>query len=63
MMQQLKDFPFDIHISFHRVIEQYKKEVEEIESSISKDYMENMLGYISKYPELTEGFEDPNFNK
>jgi len=63
MMQLLKDFPFDIHISFHRVIEQYEKEVEEIESSISKDYMENMLSYISKYPELTEGFEDPKLLK
>ena len=63
MMQQLKDFPFDIHISFHRVIEQYEKEVEEIESSISKNYMENMLSYISKYPELTEGFEDPKLLK
>ncbi|CAL67016.1 cell surface protein [Christiangramia forsetii] len=63
MMKQLKDFPFDIHISFHKVIEQYEKEVKEIESSISKEYMENMLKYISDYPELTEGFEDPKLLK
>lgn len=63
MMQQLKDFPFDIHISFHKVIEQYEQEVKEVESSISKQYMENMLEYISDYPELTEGFEDPKLLK
>jgi len=63
MMQQLKDFPFDIHISFHKVIEQYEKEVKGVESSISKKYMENMLEYISDYPELTEGFEDPKLLK
>ncbi|SDR68993.1 GAF domain-containing protein [Gramella sp. MAR_2010_147] len=63
MMQQLKDFPFDIHISFHKVIEQYEKEVKEVESSISREYMEKMLEYISDYPELTEGFEDPKLLK
>ncbi|MCB7480645.1 GAF domain-containing protein [Christiangramia sediminis] len=63
MMQQLKDFPFDIRISFHKVIDQYEQEVKEIESSISRQYMENMLEYISDYPELTEGFEDPKLLK
>ncbi|WP_026934137.1 cell surface protein [Christiangramia echinicola] len=58
MMQQLKEFPLDIKISFHKVIEQYKKEVNEIESSISRKYMEDMLAYISDYPELSEGFEN-----
>ncbi|WP_300440046.1 GAF domain-containing protein [Christiangramia sp.] len=63
MTQQIKDFPFDIQISFHKVIEEYEKEVKEIESSISKEYMENMLAYISKYPELTDGFENPELLK
>lgn len=58
MTQQLKEFPLDIKISFHKVIEQYKREVDEIESSISKKYMEDMLAYISDYPELSEGFGD-----
>ena len=63
MKQQLKDFPFDLYISFHKVIEQYQKEVKEVESSLSKEYMENMLNYISDYPELSEGFEDPKLLK
>ena len=58
MSQQLNEFPLDIKISFHKVIEEYKKELEEMESGISKKYMEEMLDYISDYPELSEGFED-----
>ncbi|MCH4823772.1 GAF domain-containing protein [Gramella lutea] len=58
-MQQLKDFPFDIRISFHKVIEEYEQELKEIKSGISKEYMEKMLEYISDFPELTEGFENP----
>ncbi len=58
MTQQLKEFPLEIQISFHKVIEQYQEEVKEIESSISKNYMEDMLDYIADYPELSEGFQD-----
>ncbi len=63
MMQQLKDFPFDIKISFHKVIEQYQKQLEHIESKISREYTQKMLDYISDYPELSEGFEDPKLLK
>ena len=58
MTKHLKEFPLEIQISFHKVIEQYEKELKEIESSISKKYMEEMLNYISDYPELSEGFKD-----
>ena len=58
MTKQLKEFPLDIQISFHKVIEQYEEEVKEMESSISRKYMEEMLSYISDYPELSEGFDD-----
>ena len=58
MKQQLEEFPLDIQISFHKVIEQYEKELKEIENGISKKYMEEMLDYISDYPELSEGFDD-----
>ncbi|MDX1761466.1 MAG: GAF domain-containing protein [Christiangramia sp.] len=58
MRQQLKEFPLDIEISFHKVIEQYKEELEQIESDISRKYLKEMLDYISDYPELSEGFED-----
>ena len=63
MMQQLKDFPFDIKISFHKVIEEYEKQLDDIESNISREYMEKMLQYISDYPQLSEGFEDPKLLK
>ncbi|GAA4320865.1 hypothetical protein GCM10023115_48160 [Pontixanthobacter gangjinensis] len=58
MRQHLKEFPLDVQISFHKVIEQYKEELEQIESDISRKYLEEMLDYISDYPELSEGFED-----
>ena len=59
MLQQLKDFPFDIQISFHKVIEEYQKELDEIESEISREYMQKMLDHVSEFPELSEGFSDP----
>ena len=63
MLKQLKDFPFDILISFHKVIEEYKKELAEVESKFSREYMEKMLENVSEYDELTSGFEDPKLLK
>ncbi|WP_298246633.1 GAF domain-containing protein [uncultured Christiangramia sp.] len=63
MLQQLKDFPFDIQISFHKVIEEYQKELDEIESEISREYMQKMLDHVSQFPELSEGFSDPKLLK
>lgn len=60
MKKQLEDFPLDIKVSFHKVIEQYQKELENISSSIAQDYMENILKYVSSFPKLTEGIEDFN---
>lgn len=59
MMQKLKDFPFDIKISFHKVIEQYEKEIGNISNEISREYLEKVLDHVSKFPKLREGFEDP----
>ena len=59
MTKHLKDFPFDIQISFHKIIEQYEDELKEIEGGISKEYMEKMLENIADYHQLTEGFDDP----
>ncbi|MCP9199868.1 GAF domain-containing protein [Gramella sp. GC03-9] len=63
MVQQLKNFPFDIEISFHKVIEQYENQLDHIESNISREYTRKMLDYIKDYPELSEGFEDPKLLK
>ncbi|APG59255.1 GAF domain-containing protein [Christiangramia salexigens] len=58
MTQQLKDFPFDIKISFHKVIDEYEKELKEAQNSISREYIEKVLEKVSDYPALREGFED-----
>ena len=58
MKQQIEDFPLDVKISFHKVIEQYKKQVEQEQSAVAKEYMQNVLDYVSSYPALTEGIED-----
>jgi len=60
MKNQLQDFPLDIKISFHKIIEQYKLQVEEEQSSISKEYMEKILAYVSSFPKMEEGIDDPN---
>lgn len=60
MKNQLQDFPLDIKISFHKIIEQYKLQVEEEQSSISKEYMEKVLAYVSSFPKMEEGIVDPN---
>ncbi|MDT0649798.1 GAF domain-containing protein [Autumnicola edwardsiae] len=58
MKEQMEDFPLEIKISFHKVIEQYKAELNKEHNRISNDYMEDMMEYISTFPELTEGIKD-----
>ena len=60
MKNQLQDFPLDIKISFHKIIEEYRHLLEEEQSSISKEYMVKVLEYVSSFPKLEEGIEDPN---
>lgn len=59
MKNQLQDFPLNIKISFHKIIEQYRTQVKDETSSISKKYMENLLAHVSSFPKLEEGLEDP----
>jgi hypothetical protein len=59
MKNQLQDFPLDIRISFHKIIQQYKVQVENEQSSIAKNYIENVLEYVSSFPKLMDGIEDP----
>jgi len=59
MKNQLQDFPLDIKISFHKIIEKYKAQVVNEQSSIAKEYMENVLEYVASFPKLSEGIEDP----
>lgn len=54
-MKNQKEFPLEIKISFHKIIEQYRHQLHEESSKISKDYLENVLEYISTFPDLEEG--------
>ncbi|MFO8147249.1 MAG: GAF domain-containing protein, partial [Gillisia sp.] len=59
MTNQLEDFPLDIKISFHKVVEQYELQLESKQNSIAKKYIENVLEYISQFPKLVEGIDNP----
>lgn len=59
MKNQLEDFPLEIKISFHKVIAQYNAQLETEQSSIAKTYIENVLQYVSSFPKLIEGIDDP----
>ncbi len=54
-MKHQKEFPLEIKISFHKIIQEYRKQLQNESSKISKDYLENMLEYISTFPALEEG--------
>ena len=56
-MDQQKIYPLDIIISFHKIIERYEEKLRSESSSISKEYLGNMLEYISAFPKLSEGLE------
>jgi len=59
MKNQIQDFPLDIKISFHKIIDQYKDLIHNEHSSIAKSYMEDVLDYVSSFPKLVEGLDDP----
>lgn len=59
-MKIQKEFPLDIRISFHKIIQEYRKQLEVETSNISKEYIEKMLEYVSSFPALTEGIRDSN---
>ncbi len=58
-MEKITEFPFDIQISFHKVIDQYEQELDQIQNDISREYIERVIEYIKDYPELKDGFSDP----
>lgn len=59
MKNQIEDFPFEIKISFHKIIEQYKEQLANEQSSIAKRYKEDVIEYVSSFPQLEEGIKDP----
>lgn len=59
MKNQLEEFPLDIKISFHKVIEQYQAQLKVEQSSIARSYIESVLEYVSAFPKLNDGIDDP----
>ena len=57
-MKNQKEFPLDIKISFHKIIQKYRQQLEKETSEISSEYLEKMLEYISTFPTLEEGIEN-----
>lgn len=57
-MNDQKEFPLDIRISFHKIILEYQKQLEVETSQISRDYIEKMLEYVSSFPDLIAGIEN-----
>ena len=57
-MKNQKEFPLDIRISFHKITQLYQKQLENEASTISKEYLEKMLDYVSEFPALTEGIDN-----
>ena len=57
-MKKQKDFPLNIKISFAKIIQEYKNQLEKETSKISQEYIRNMLDYVSSFPALTEGIEN-----
>ena len=57
-MKKQKEFPLEIRISFHKIIQEYQKQLDVETSNISREYIENMLEYVSSFPALTEGIRD-----
>ncbi|HET8855745.1 MAG TPA: GAF domain-containing protein [Salinimicrobium sp.] len=56
-MEKQKNFPLDIKVSFHKLIERYQDQLKNDSSGISRDYIEKMLEYVTSFPKLTEGIE------
>lgn len=46
-----------LKISFHKIAELYQKQLERETSTLSKDYIEKILEYVSQFPALTKGIE------
>ena len=58
IMKDFNDFPLEIKLSFHRVIEELELRMENSKSSISTAYLESLLKYLANFPDLYEGLSD-----
>ncbi|WP_028375895.1 cell surface protein [Leeuwenhoekiella sp. MAR_2009_132] len=57
-MNDLKNFPFIVELSFSKVLEMLEKRMEQSKSTITKNYLQSIIDYAASYPELIEGIDD-----
>ena len=51
-------YPFQIKLSFQKILDNFKKRLEEEQNPISKTYIQGIINYAKSYPELFDGLED-----
>ena len=57
MKSQNKDFPFNIKVSFRKVISTYRERAKVEKNPIAKNYLKSVLDYIDDFPKLETGLE------
>lgn len=58
-MDSYKDiYPFQIKLSFQKILDNFQKRLKEENNKISRTYMESILEYSKSYPELFIGIDD-----
>lgn len=58
-MDLYKDiYPFQIKLSFQKILDNFQKRLTSETNPISRNYIESILKYSESYPELFEGLED-----
>ncbi len=63
MNQLPDDFMMEVTLSFHKVIEHYKSRYEATNDPISKQYLQNILDFVARNPELETGISINDFDK
>ena len=55
MIQDNTILPFNVSLSFNKLIDQYKNRIGNEKNTLIRNYLEKLLEYINKYPSLYEG--------
>ena len=58
-MEDLREFPLQIQLSFSKVLEMLKKRMSQSQNEVTKNYLKSVLDYAESFPELIEGIQEP----
>ncbi|MDN6280067.1 MAG: hypothetical protein L0J45_03590 [Psychroflexus sp.] len=56
-MQQNYQYPFKISVSFQKVIQLYEERLRVEKNSIATNYIESLLAYVKKFPDIVDGID------